>query len=237
MQAQALTLPTPTLINATFPQAKAAVTVIRFGERSFWIARQVGKALGYEDEGRKFPQAIIGKWARSGKLRPEVHYMLLEGETLIAFRSAVEAAENTDEGPAVGPSSLIGRKASSLLLLTEAGLYASILLSDSSVSIALMDWLTLEVLPMIRRTGMYAEPEHPLRRLLERLGDCGYFAATPEEDPQTAFLTDMLKSETSKGLSTIWKAVARFSEARLQLNLKRGLIQKPADSKENVNGN
>ena len=46
-----------------------------------------------------------------------------------------------------------------------------------------MDWLTLEVLPMIRRTGMYLPDEHPLHMLVDHLEKPVFSSLLPKTTP------------------------------------------------------
>ena len=92
----------PTLHHATFVQAKTPITVVTFNGRSWWIARQVGKALGMQ-RWKIFAKSILNRW--SDKMEPEKHYLLLTGELLAAFREAVCWAKNNYEGCSKQPSS------------------------------------------------------------------------------------------------------------------------------------
>jgi len=210
-----MTLPVPTIDTAVFPQARAPIATVSFDGRPWWIARQVGAALGYKRPS-DFPKLILNRWA--DRMKPTIHYLLLEGDVLRAFKEAVGKAENSPLGDRQSPGGLFGGRASSLLLLTEAGLYRSILYSKSSVGDALMDFLTLEVLPMIRRCGVYLPSDHPLRPVVSRLAGAGFFAPTPEDDQYEAYSIDLLKMEVSGAMAKIHAALARRTEFLLRKN-------------------
>ncbi len=224
--------PSPAIYDATFPQAKAPVAMIMLKGKPWWIARQVGKALGYKNDGAWFPRAILGRWTKSGQLKPGIHHVLFDGENLAMLKTTIRKAQmkavlpcsNEPLGCTALPSALFEDRSPSLLLLSEPGLYASILLSDSPVGIALMDWLTVDVLPMIRRTGVYLPSDHPARHLVDSLGEAGFYHDTPEDDLILAAMTGIMKSGVNKGLSTVYRSIAQFLERRLALMEKRGCV-------------
>jgi len=57
----------------------------------------------------------------------------------------------------------VGRGASWLLLITESGLYKLIMRSDKPEARKFQDWVTREVLPAIRKDGMYVAGEEKLK--------------------------------------------------------------------------
>jgi prophage antirepressor-like protein len=104
-----------------------------------WTARQIGAALGYDDEGRRLVSSVTGEW--SSELVDGTDYQVLRGEELAALKAAAPG--------------LVDPRAPSLLLLTESGVHLVALLSRQPAAVRLRRWLASEVLPAIHRTGRY----------------------------------------------------------------------------------
>jgi len=196
--------------QAMFPSAKAPISVVAIGKQNWWIAKEVGEALGYKQAGR-FSKLILEEFA--DRLEEKKHYLLLKGNILSEFRQAVNNCKSEFVGPCHVPTNdkntFISPKTRSLLLLTEAGLYASILLSKSTVGLALMDFLTCEVLPMIRRTGTYVPENHPMRKIITSASVAGMFDDPDQiEDHAQAIKLLMAQSKFSKAMAEAHRAVA-----------------------------
>jgi prophage antirepressor-like protein len=145
-----------------------AVTTIHYRDRPVWIAREIGRVLGYEEEGRGFRTRITGEWSED--LEEGTDYMVVQGDELRDLRTALGT-----EGVPSGDSPIPDR-APSLTLLTESGLHLALMLSRKPAGRRLRRWLATEVLPEIARTGGYrakgaralASPEDRQRRLALR---------------------------------------------------------------------
>ena len=117
------------------------LTVITLGETPHWMAKEVGEALGYSEDGGAFVRAITRDW--SDELVDGTDFHKLAGEDLAAAKVAL--------GPDV-----IDPRTPSLLLLTESGVFAAALLSRQPAAARLRRWLSAEVLPKLARTGTFA---------------------------------------------------------------------------------
>lgn len=207
-----------TIQTATFPTAKAPISIVTIGKNNWWIAREVSKALGYKHAAR-LSNLILGKW--SDRMQPKKHYMLLEGELLEGFKSILEKSKSSELVPHGSTSegqltshrryfSLIKPNTPSLLLLTEAGLYRAILYSKSRVGDALMDFLTCEVLPMIRRTGVYVDKDHPLKSLIIGASITGMLEDTDQmEDNLEAAKLAYMQAKFHQGLAQAYKPISQ----------------------------
>lgn len=122
-----------------------ALTIVEIGGRPYWLARQVGEALGYPKPER-FVTLIGDEW--SDELTEGVDYTLLTGEDLATVKAAV--------GPDV-----IDPRTPSLLLLTQQGVFAASMLSRQPKARELRRWLSSEVLPQIAATGSYDPANKP----------------------------------------------------------------------------
>ena len=200
--------------QAMFPSAKAPISIVAIGKQNWWIAREVGKALGYNNASR-FSKLILGKW--SDRLQEGKHYKFLKGDLLASFKELVKTSQNRSLGHNLLPSqsqridrlSIVHPRTRHLLLLTEPGLYASVSLSKSKTGIALMDFLTCEVLPMIRKTGTYVPENHPMRKIITSASVAGMFDDPDQiEDHAQAIKLLMAQSKFSKAMAEAHRAVA-----------------------------
>jgi prophage antirepressor-like protein len=119
------------------------VTTIEFRGRPVWVAREIGRALGYEDEGRQFVKNVTDEW--SAELEPDTDRIVVEGDDLQDLKELVGDS----------PTSPVGLRTTSLTLLTESGLHLALMLSRKPAGRRLRRWLATEVLPAIARTGGY----------------------------------------------------------------------------------
>lgn len=135
------------LLRLTEAFEGSTVTTILFDGQPVWIAKEIGRALGYSEDGKRLITTMSQEWVQD--FEPGVHFLRLEGDALKAFEALV------NEGPESGPSKG-GRR--SLLLLTEAGVWLSCILSRKEAGRRLRSWLSTDVLPALRATGRYQLP-------------------------------------------------------------------------------
>lgn len=128
------------ILKQTFGEYPLTILEIR-GVVSF-IALEVGRALGYSEDGANFVVSV-GQWAKNGEIRQGEHLIRVEGEDLAEVKALTSETD-------------VSRRAPSLLLLTERGLYRSLILSGGPKAATFRDWLDGVVLPSIRATGGYA---------------------------------------------------------------------------------
>lgn len=127
-------------------QGNPFVTVTWQG-RPAWIARHIGARLGYHDEGKRFPNMILGEWKNEfidGK-----DYVVLSGEDLAAFK----------ELP--GADGVSPHAHNSLLLLFESGLHLALIKTRKRIGQDLRRFLAEEVMPQLARTGAYQPAASP----------------------------------------------------------------------------
>ena len=124
-------------------QGNPLITVTWQG-RPAWIARHIGARLGYHDEGKRFPNTILGEW--KDEFIEGKDYVVLAGEDLAAFKELPGA-----EG--VSPHAH-----NSLLLLFESGLHLALIKTRKKLGQDLRRFLAEEVMPQLVRTGAY-QPE------------------------------------------------------------------------------
>jgi prophage antirepressor-like protein len=119
------------------------LTTIEYKGQPVWIAREVGRLLGYANDGKRLLTSMAG-W--EAEMIPGVDTILLKGDALRIFKEMMEGVTNS-----VTPF----RQAKSLTLLTKAGVFLVCLKTNQQAGIRLRRWLVDEVLPQIRRTGRY----------------------------------------------------------------------------------
>ena len=69
------------------------LTTLELDGRSCWIAREVGRAIGYEQEGRRFVTQITDRWA--DELIEGVDYRSVQGEELQAIKELLGTFDDT----------------------------------------------------------------------------------------------------------------------------------------------
>jgi prophage antirepressor-like protein len=130
-----------------------------FGKRCR-IAREVGKALDYEQDGKQFVQNLTTEWAN--EIREGEHWFRLKGADLR------QTKENLRLGTAHVPSQIEGggepppssaalsfRFANELVVITEEGINLALMKSGKPLAIEFRAWLAGEVVPAIAATGKY----------------------------------------------------------------------------------
>jgi prophage antirepressor-like protein len=140
----------------TLPFEGEPLTTLTWDGKPAWVAREIGRRLGYAGNGKRLVTRIGREWAAEfieGK-----DYVLLSGDELAAFKAAVGLG--TPEVPS---------RAGGLLLLLEPGLHLVLTKTNKPIGVRLRRFLVDEVLPQLVRTGAYA-PSGPHGR---RRGDGG----------------------------------------------------------------
>jgi len=122
------------------PPDGGTLTLVEHDGRPAFIARQLGALLGYGIDGARLVKSIRHDWR--DELVEGVDYVIVDGEALDEVKASL--------GTATVPS-----RAPSLMLLTESGLYAALLLTRKPAGRALRRWLRDEVMPQIARSGDY----------------------------------------------------------------------------------
>jgi prophage antirepressor-like protein len=111
--------------------------------RPCWVARHLGRTIGYSHDGKRLPNKILGAWANEFVLGQD--YDLLAGDDLARFNDAV-------------PRGLIDQRVGrrSLLILYRSGALLALVKTELEVGQRLRRFLVDQVLPEIVRTGSYA---------------------------------------------------------------------------------
>lgn len=116
--------------------------VLDLNGKPTWVAREVGRALGYEDDGYSLVKMINRNW------RDEFE----EGRDF-------SIAKGDDLSPLNNSEDLTSPRGH--LVLFESGFYLACILSRKPAGRRLRRWLADEVLPSIRQTGAYGDPAAP----------------------------------------------------------------------------
>ena len=118
------------------------LTTLTCGGRPCWIAREIGRFLGYSRDGRRLAAKITGGW--SDALLDGHDYTVLSGAELEAFRAALLVGDTGTK-----PSRAHRR----LVLLYEPGLHLVLARTSKPVAHRLRRFLIGEVLPQLARTA------------------------------------------------------------------------------------
>lgn len=102
-----------------------------------WLARDLGRAIGYASDGKGLVDNVSGKWADE----------FVEGRDFV--RKWPESLKGAKTAPPSGSAPIV---------LFESGVHRVCMLTRKSAGKRFRDWLALEVLPAIHRTGRYEMP-------------------------------------------------------------------------------
>jgi len=119
------------------------ITQIIFKGQPVLITKEVGKVLGYSDNGRSLVVRISTEW--SDEFEEGIETIKLEGSQLSELKSLF--VDNTNY--------VTSNKTQRLLLLTESGVNKVLMKTNKPVGKRLRKWLAREVLPSLRKKGFY----------------------------------------------------------------------------------
>ena len=125
------------------------ITTVTYRDKPAWIARQIGHAIGYAQQGKRFVTRITGAWGI--EFIEGRDYVVLTGAELELFKSLLQLG--TDPVPSRAPS---------LLLLFESGLHLALTKTSKPVGKRLRRFMVDEVLPQVVRDGAYS-PDRAVR--------------------------------------------------------------------------
>lgn len=121
------------------------LTTMTYKGEPVWIAKEVGSALGYEEEGRGLVKRARGDW--KDEFKDGRDFRIVKGDDLKQLRTML------DVGPESGPS-----RAPSLMLLTESGMYLCCLKTHKPQGVQLRRLLAETILPQLQKTGQACLP-------------------------------------------------------------------------------
>lgn len=127
-------------LTTTFDNVE--MVTVEFRGRRVWLARQVGRALGYSDDGKRIARNITADW--SDEVRLGEHYEVLSGSDLADFKALV--------GAKTAPS----KSNRAITVLYEPGLHLVLLLTKKATGKRLRKHLAEHVLPQLARDDSYS---------------------------------------------------------------------------------
>lgn len=148
-----------------FKFKEVPVTFIDWKGRPAVIAQDLGRALGYSEDGGELVRTIRKHW--TDELNPGDDVVVLAGPELELFKGDLRVggqkprtSQNSDIhiNDALCRLSEDLRFASSITLLFEGGIYVVALKTEKPYGKELRRWLKSEVLPSIFKTGSYEAP-------------------------------------------------------------------------------
>lgn len=122
-----------------------------------WIAREVGRRLGYSDDARQFVDDVTRRW--SDELVRGTDFEVIAGAELHEAKRLISDPLTSHVG--VVSADVIAPRAPSAVVLFESGLNLALMKTEKPLGKHLRRWLATEVLPQLRRTGTFSLPERP----------------------------------------------------------------------------
>jgi prophage antirepressor-like protein len=114
---------------------------IMLGDEPHFIAMEVGRALGYSEDGSRFARRLQAEWA--GEFDSDSAPFMIAGADLAVLKGQL-------------PTDSVGSRTRGMILLNEEGLYIALMLAGGPKANRFRKWLASEVLPSLRRTGSYS---------------------------------------------------------------------------------
>lgn len=132
------------------------IPAVMLSGKMHWVARQVGRVVSPEDDGKSFVEV-----ASDAEAIEDTDYLRVSGATKASVLAALRESGNSPLSSGRG-----GGAGKSLVLLTESGLNLALMRSRSALGKAMRRWLASEVIPSIRRAGAYVTPRNDNAELI-----------------------------------------------------------------------
>ncbi|MCG8418486.1 MAG: hypothetical protein MJE77_11140 [Proteobacteria bacterium] len=128
------------------------VPTYRYRGKPCWRARDVGMALGYEDDGRAFVRYVMSRW---DELTPGVHYDKLKGVGLHEFKAQGALGVNETPTPMGVGVSETPTRTPSVVVLYESSMHGALLKTTKPAGRAMRRVFIDKVMPQLARDGRY----------------------------------------------------------------------------------
>lgn len=176
------------------------VSPITFNGDVYFVAKDIGAALGYHGEGRKMVNKITQDW--SSEFIEGTDFVRLSGKKLREFNAL------RVEGPDSGPSN-----SRALLVLTESGVNLACMKTNKPIGVALRRWLADVVLPALRRGDA-----ETLTRATEPLSEKGRIALDRERRLTAKLALDAQRFEAQQAKAKAAALAALATDDTLTLD-------------------
>ena len=213
------------------------VTTIEYKGKYCWIAAEIGRAMGYSQNGGRLVTRIKESW--SEELIPNRDYIIITGSELAEFKLLFK------DHPIFG-----GSFTARLMLLFESGLHFVCLKTSKPVGIKLRRFLVDIVMPQLVRNGAYLpdrtvedgklaqRPELPAEREVRLKKQFEYKAhralirslrksAKISEDAILAYELSVTEEMTGKSISA-WQNSKRTAPAKATPKPRRSYKNQPS---------
>lgn len=131
------------------------------------IARDLGRALEYGDDGSALPKIMARDWG--SEFAEHRHFVVLKGDALAEAKRLLGQHPTSQLGESGSPSR-VGARTASLVLLTEAGVDLVLIKTEKEVGKKLRAFLVEKIMPKLRR-GETINPRKPTSRSHQQLLD------------------------------------------------------------------
>lgn len=135
------------LVNV-FCADDSEVSFITYKEELCCSVMELGRALGYGDNGRCLTTMLRREWKE--EFQPGKHFIHLTGKNLKDYKELIDEVESDS-------TSSDYLKSNKVMLLLEAGIDKVLLKTEKPIGVKIREWLASEVMPSIRKTGKYGE--------------------------------------------------------------------------------
>jgi prophage antirepressor-like protein len=122
------------------------LTVVEMDGKPYWIAKEVGRALGYSNDGRGLIDFFVRDWSK--EFDEGEDYVKLEGKQLSNFKQILKDHEDFSLSSEL-------KFTSRIILFTKEGIFGVLQLTKKEEGHRMRKWLRREVLPSIQETGGY----------------------------------------------------------------------------------
>lgn len=173
------------------------LAVITHNSKRWWIARQVGAAMSYGDDGKGLIDLVGREWAEEFDDRDR---WIVKGQDLRTIKTVLGEDRSKEVGVYYSPT---------LLLLSESGIYKAAILSRKPEGRRLRDWLSREVMPELRRSGGYQMQGAPAPR-----SDRSFQMA--EMQQMAEVMAPVLATATAAALAPLLERLLPAAPARAQ---------------------
>lgn len=131
------------IIRLTKDFESQSITTITFRGKPAWLALEIGRVLGYSENGNRLTRKITQQW--SDELVEGRDFIRLKGEELSDLKKVLEP----------GTDSVLSPFATHAVLLFESGVHFVCLKTEKPIGKRLRRFLVDEVMPQLVRDGAY----------------------------------------------------------------------------------
>jgi prophage antirepressor-like protein len=136
-----------------------SITTLEYDGRPCWIAREIGAAMGYVQNGKRLVDRVRSDW--SADFIKDRDYTILHGQNLKDFAKLIhDGTESVPRRSHLGTDP-VPSHSKHLMLLFESGIHLACLRTNKPIGRRLRRFIVDKILPDIVRTGTYRAEKPP----------------------------------------------------------------------------